>query len=98
MEEVLKKHNLRFEIENEKNEGFLIQSKNTIFLEFDLTADHYDLIRKGNKKDVILIALNIQIKSDLDCICDDLHNEDTQNIGEYVRDCFSIYNDLLHCH
>jgi len=98
MEEVLKKHNLRFEIENEKNEGFLIQSKNTIFLEFDLTADDYDLIRKGNKKDVILIALKMQIKSDLDCICGDLHNEDTQNIAEYVRDCFSIYNDLLHCH
>lgn len=98
MEEVLKKHNLRFEIENEKNEGFLIQSKNTIFLEFDLTAEDYELIRKGNKKDVILIALKMQIKSDLDCICDDLHNEYTQNIAEYVRDCFSIYNDLLHCH
>jgi hypothetical protein len=40
MEEVLKKHNLRFEIENEKNEGFLIQSKNTIFLEFDLIVNN----------------------------------------------------------
>jgi len=95
MKNILDKYNLTIKIDDQKNELTILQDGKNIFLETDLTADDYELIKSGNLKAVVINALRLQIETDFDAIIEEINDDGVVNIVKYAQSCFEIYNELL---
>ena len=93
---ILKKHNLTYTINKDDNELIIEQGK-AIFIESELIAEDYDLIKKGELTKVFINAFKIQIENDLESIELGINDDDIINVVLYTQECFSIYNELLNC-
>lgn len=97
MKDTLKKYKLAIIIEENRNELTILQDGKNTFLETELTADDYELIKAGNLKAVVINALRLQIESDFDAIIEEINDDGVIDIVKYVQSCFEIYNQLINC-
>lgn len=97
MQNILNKYNLTIIIDENRSELTILQDGKNTFLEADLTADDYEIIKKGNLKTVVINALRLQIETDFDAIIEEINDDGVIDIVKYVQSCFEIYNQLINC-
>jgi hypothetical protein len=94
MQEILDKHRLTVSLNEEKSELTIFKDETSIFLEAELTADDWDLIKKGDLKKVLATAIKIQLECDFEACIEDA-DEITYSVMKYMNLCFTIYNELI---